>query len=884
MSLPQTFALYALLVGLSTCMVLAQEHPIYTEVDPTEAEDYEVAVERVMAMSDEEWLSYLPEKPPIDFCDCPNCYGGSEGRGIFTWTVERPNELTCRYCETVIALPDERYPEAHEMVGENALGEEVSFPYYLNEERDARHFLSGHIDRRKRSWLVNQCIALGKAWFVTRKPEYARRVLLALNRAADFYPHYPAIHNRGVNRIRFCESQVPPYPWDAGRWGNFHNEIPKGMLRAYELVRESDQFEALSQELGYDVRAHIEDDFFRPTYDAVEASPYKVTNVVGYDIAGAGMMGRVLGDPEMVHRSFGWMMLNLTEGFFFDGTWHESPSYHYMTLGGLRSAFRIVEGYSDPPGYVNETDGTRFDDLDPLSVAPFWGKVQDAFKVVGHPDGTSAVMHDTWPNQKRAEQREATVSTILPGYGHASLGRGSGPDQMQAQLHFSGAYGHAHRDCLGMTLWAKEREMLSDIGYTWTNIRWWTVSTISHNLVAVDGSEQQTRDSDGDLLSFFPGDGQGQVSVVEADGKRAYANIEGLDMYRRLLVTVPVSQSDAYVVDISRTRGGSRHDWLLHGSANEDMTAACSLPLSDAGTDFAGEEPGQSWEVWRNVRHARADGGFEVSFAYKEEPDRGVRTHIVGNTPTDVYLGETPSVRRAGFGSNGDNRKVLDYWMPHLAARRTGEAPLHTVFAAVEEPFLGEPFIDEVRELEITPADANCVALEVTSGAITDTIISTLDEAPFPARVAGGVTMRGRLGVVRRVEGELTGMWLFEGLELSADGEGIAAQTAKLSGGITGATRVADGAEHDALLTDADLPIGEEIAGRWMIVRHGNGFTHGYEIARVEEREGGVAIVLTDDHGLRIDGETTEEMYFPRREINGDNTFEIPLGAALVRE
>ncbi|MGC9316524.1 MAG: heparinase II/III domain-containing protein [Armatimonadota bacterium] len=879
---------YAAALSLALCAAAAaEEHPIYTAVDADRVQEYEQAVERVMSMSEEEMLSYLPDKPYIQFCECPNCYGGSQGSNIFTWTIERPDELICRHCGEVIRPPDERYPERHTMAGENALGEEVEYSYYLNEETGARHFFSGHLLMHKRNWLTGQCVALGEAYQATGEPEYARRVVLVLDRAAQLYPHYPALHNRNLRRIRFCDSQEPPYAWDAGRWGNFHNEIPRRLILAYDLVYESDQFDALSAERGYDVRARLEEDFLRETYRALEVNAYHVSNVVGYDIKSAAMLGRVIGDPAMVHRAFGWMKQNLDEGFFFDGTWHESPSYHYMTLGGLRGAFSVVEGYSDPPGYVDEVDGSRFDDLDPEADLPFWAKVQHAFTVVAFPDGCSTPVHDTWAHQQRAQPRTRTGSTILPGYGHASLGRGQGASQMQAQLHFSGAYGHSHRDTLNLTLYAKQREMVSDIGYTWTNMRWWAVSTISHNLVAVDRQEQEGRPSDGDLLWFFPSapmtPSELAVSVVAADGRRAYSNVEGMEMYRRLLVLIPVSEEDAYVVDISRTRGGSMHDWLLHGSADEDMTARSSLQMGEAGPQFAGEEPPETYDLWRNVRHATADGGFDISLTYADDPQRGIRTHFVGGAPTEVYLGETPSIRRAGQGTRGDNRRVLDFWMPHLAARRTGEAPLHSLFAAVEEPFRGEPFLDAVTRLEVSPADDDCVAMEVTCGPITDTVISTLDEAPFSRRAAGDVTIRGRLGVVRRVDGEVSAMWLFQGRELTAGEDGIVTDADAYEGTITGATRKADGADHDAFITGADLPVGDELQGIWLIVTHGNGFRHGYEIDRIERREGETAIILTGDHGLRIDGRTAEEVYFPSRTIDGENTFEIPLCASMVR-
>ncbi len=859
-----------------------EEHPIYTNVDAGRAADYEAAVERVMTMSEEEMLAFLPETNRIPYCECPSCYGGSQGGGIFKWTIERPDELKCRYCELVLRLPDERYPEAHVLAGENALGERVEFPYYLNEETNARHFLSGHLSMYRRGWLAGQCIALGKAYEATGNQVYARRAVLVLDKAARLYPHYPALHSEHPRNVRFCESQEPPYSWDAGRWSSFHNEIPKNLLRAYDLVYDSPQFGELSREFAYDVRARLETDLLRETYKAAESSAYHVSNVVGYQVAGAAMLGRVIGDPAMVHRAVGWIMQNLDEGFFFDGTWHEAPSYHYMTLGGLRGAFSVVEGYSDPPGYVDEIDGTRFDSLDPEADLPFWAKVQDAFQVVAFPNGCSTPVHDTWANEKRLEPRETTVSTILPGYGHASLGRGSGADQMQAQLHFSGAYGHSHSDTLGLTLWGKQREMLSDIGYTWTDMRWWTVSTISHNLVAVDRQEQGGRPSDGDLLSFFPS--EGGISLVEADGTRAYANVDDLDVYRRMLVLIPISEQDAYVVDISRTRGGSMHDWLLHGSADEDMTARCTLEISEAGADFGGADPPKAYSVWRNVRRATADDSFSVTFSYEDTPSRGMRVHLIGHAPTELYLGETPSIRRAGVGTKGDNRKVLDFWMPQLAARRVGKAPLSTVFTAVEEPFDGGPFINSVRQLHVSPPDDDCVALEVRSGEITDTIIITVDEETFPERAAGGVILKGRLGIVRRVDDEVTGLWLFEGRKLSAGGKSITSDVPAHTGAIKSAMRRMDGAKHDAFVTDAELPSGDELHGVWMVVTHGNGYRHGYEIDRIEETDGQTMDILTGDHGLRIKGGATQEVSFPRRTMDGPNTFRIPVCASLVTE
>ncbi|MFP3903292.1 MAG: heparinase II/III family protein [Armatimonadota bacterium] len=883
-------AIMMILIAMAaTAAFSAEEHPVCAQVDPEDADSYVQAVDRVMAMSEEEMLDFMPELPAICYCGCPNCYEGGRGRGTFEWSIEDPEHIVCTYCGAT--FPDEDYPEDHFMEGKNALGETVRFPYYYNEEKDVRHFLSGHLDKYRREWLVNQAQDLGRAYQATGEEKYARRVVLILDKVAHLYPHWPAIHNRyieGIRRIRFCDSQEPPYPWDAGRWGWFHNEISRGLVQAYDLIYDSDVFDQISQKRGYDVRERIEDDFFRATYEAVKAVPSHVGNVVGYDVASAAMLGRVLGDPAMVHRAFGWIQDNVNAGFFFDGCWHESASYHYMTLGGLRRAFSVIEGYSDPEGYVDEIDGTHIENLDPIEHVPFWAKVQDAFKVVAFPDGTSVPVHDTWPHRKRSEPSVETVSTIAPGYGQAALGRGRAGNQMQAQLHFSGSYGHAHRDTLSAILWAKGREMLSDIGYTWTTIRWWATSTISHNLVAIDRQEQKGQPSDGDLKWFFPAvpvpHSDQSVSVVAVDGTRAYSNIEDVTMYRRLLGLMPVSKENAYVVDVFRTRGGSMHDWLMHGSADEDMTMEASVHLSADRGDFAGEEPPRSYEISREVQHARANEGASVTLRYAEEPDCGVRLHLAAAEPTDLYLSEVPSVRRVGQGTQGKDSKVLDYWMPQIAARRTGQAPLHSAFAAVQEPFSGQPFIDEVRHVDVTPADPDCVALQVVAGEVVDTIISTLDEEPYPERTAAGVTLKGRLGIVRREGETITGMWLFEGRQLTSGQHSLSADQSLYTGSLQDATRKAEGAEYDAFITSAELPGKTALQGQWIIVTHGNGFTHGYEIDRVEKVGGKTHVILTHEHGLKINGNTTEEVYFPQRTIEGDNSFTIPICATMTAQ
>ncbi len=352
---------------------------------------------------------------------------------------------------------------------------------------------------------------------------------------------------------------------------------------------------------------------------------------------------------------------------------------------------------------------------------------------------------------------------------------------------------------------------------------------------------------------------------------------------------VPVSARDAYVVDLFRVRGGRTHDWLLHGDADTDTSAACSLPLKPRDGSLL--EPGETWQeprdeqsqynpygLIREVGEGQAAAPFDVTFTYPETPERGVRTHVVGGVPAQVYLGRSPSVRR----SKSDSAQSFAFWMPQLVVRRHAEDTLTSLFAVVEEPYVGKPFLGSAQLLALTPADDFATALQVTHGDCVDTVISTADEAPYPERVtASGVRLRGRLGIVRRQAGKVSGAWLLEGESLAGEGFSVTCQTAAYSGEIEAAPRRAAGQDVDGFVTAATLPVGDTLKGGWVIVTHPGGHTHGYEIAEVRRQGDRSLIVLACDHGLTLAGDQTKEVFFPRRTFTGRNTFRISTAAGV---
>ena len=873
------------------------KHPVLQHaVNPKSTAGYEKAARRVMAMSEAEMLELIPAKSSILFCGCPNCSGGQQENGQFDWTIERPFELRCKYCQHV--YPSQKYPENRTAEGVNALGETVTYKYYLDEKSGRDYWLEAATDYLRRQWFVSQCRTLATCYHLTRKPEYARRSALILDRFAEAYPHM-AVLNQWPYRRRSVAKPAPPYPSAGGKWGRWMPaEVPGGLPEAYDLIHDGPELDKLSRELGRDVRKRIEDDFFRATVTYTfsfgkEPVGRHLNNMAPFYTQNIIQIGRVIGEPRYVHWGYDWVDEILREGFSYDGMWQEAPSYHYQTIGGVRRVIAALKGYSDPPGYQSPVDGVRLDNVDLERQIPFVAKALGAPEAVAYPNGRICPVHDSWAKSRSSSPRKKTSSTILPGFGQASLGRGDGADQLQAQLHFSGGHGHAHADSLNLALFAKGEEMLSDIGYSHSKLRGWTISTAGHNTVVIDRKDQSMHDSDGDLLMFLP-EAAG-LSVVEASGKRAYP--KRAQTYRRQLLMVPVSAEDAYVVDLFRVKGGKIHDWMLHGSADDDMTAECSLELT--ARDGTLLEPGEKWVepigesssllpygLIREPGRAKTGDSFNVTFRYADgkpadksagksagkSAAKGVRSYLLGGADTEVFLGKSPRVRSV----EGDDRKIYDDWMPQLVARRCGQAPLASLFAAVHEPFQPEPFIDGVRMLPLDPPGADCVAVEVRHGDTVDTVISTLDEPPYPERrLPDGIGIQGRLGILRQRAGEVSAAWLVDGTRLSKHGFALTSQAARYEGTIDSATRKADGAAHDSFATATELPSGDALAGQWMIVTHGSGHTHGYEIESVDRTGGRSAIILRDDHGLKISGGTTEECYFPRRKFDGPNRFVI---------
>jgi len=700
---------------------------------------------------------------------------------------------------------------------------------------------------------------------------------------------------------------------------------------AYAAVKASPALDKLSAELGTDVRKRIEDDFISEMCDFMLLVPWKHHMANNLPTLGSiARGGRAINKPEYVHVAYRYLSEVHTTygrdlgraGYAYDLHNPEGNQCHYGMHRAFLGTLAAIEGWSDPPGFKGKHDGVHLENasLDDFPLLAASARVPDVYRL---PNGRINPIHDTMGYKGQGGEMEPLKESrcrLLPGFGQAVLGAGRGERQVQVQLHFSpDNANHCHADCLSVVWFAHGRELSGEIGYQRNKLRSWAAGTLSHNTVVVDRRNQTGGDTSGNLLAYVP-DLPG-LALIQVDAPRAYEKL-GVTRYRRTLILNTIDIEAPYFVDVFEVAGGRVHDCAIHGSVWGDgmgvvpggfasfPTARPMLEKGETWREPKGMGPFNHYGLFTQVHRGRATEGLYIDFLYQEAPRTGTRIHLLPDAQMTVFLGQTPALRRAGHYKD---QLVYKWQMPHLIARRgmrreargvrEGEAPaepraggeLRSVFVAVYDLFEGGPKIASVERLK---QDGGMVALRVALGGRTDTLLYALGEPQTMS--AGGVETDGKLALVVEGRGGPEAR-LVAGTRLRKGDLRLAAPEPAHRGTLIAATRTLDGAASNAFITDADLPTGTALRGKWLIVTHGRitarfrkpvkptdqgvsgvygTVTHAYEIDRVERRDGRTWIHLTHDHGLRIDGGKTTEVFSMWRTYEGQERFVIHTAVA----
>jgi hypothetical protein len=498
---------------------------------------------------------------------------------------------------------------------------------------------------------------------------------------------------------------------------------------------------------------------------------------------------------------------------------------------------------------------------------------------------------------------------------------------VQVNLNFVDNANHDEEDVTTFTLFGAGSEVISDLRYARMPGRPFTESSMAHNVVVVDrktqyrGSNQDTGNAGhlftgGDLLFWEPN--LGGISAAAVDGGRAYP--QTVDRYRRMQILNTVDPAHPYLVDLFRVRGGTTHDYFLHGATRFDETlpppertapaAVSSLPLALIDQPFPLLAATETWidppmdkEPWygafRDVWTARSNGGWTATFKATTGP-QGHVVHMVDDGDVDVFVGKSPAPFRDKMPDDTKAEAFYGYWRPSLIARRTAPAGgvADSLFVAVIEPVgAAAAAVTEVARLPLsTGKDLEHVALRVRlAGGREDIVLADLGATPSPMSTADGAfALTGRVGTISRRGGADQRVSLVAGTALVHDGQRLEAAVASHAGNVTQVLRAAEGCSKNAFVVDADLPAGDALAGRlitltfasYKVLPSGNGsFPLGiteqkgirapFRIDHVEHDAGKTFVVLAEDPMLTSTGGAFTETTRPGRRFEGPVSFEI---------
>jgi hypothetical protein len=705
---------------------------------------------------------------------------------------------------------------------------------------------------------------LALLYHLTGETSYADKAEVLLARFAAVIPGWKVYRTHYgeeyLKHVHDQNSEGISRHWDAaGLWGTWIYLDPgaaRPLAYAYDLIHDAGLMQERGSLAGIEhmLRLHVQ---LQVRYGR------NLGNMDGSAMRGILDLAYLLGEPQWVHDCEDWISDIYQTMFYADGWWHEgTPSYHKQLHHNLKGLVgNWLMGYTDPPGFV-AVDGTRFDNFKPgLVLQRRMARADQAMNSCVQPDRTAQVIHDTWFRQPAwwvAPMTEAK-SHLYGSFGHAILGTGKGDDMVQVSLHFSGTHGHEHSDALNIILFAKGYELFSETQYRASGFedqcpRPWLASTAGHNTVVIDERDQPARNAPGfqsgvqererqpeDAVEGVPdspwrwmghgnsmNDGKlrlyntdfAMVQVVEAEAERA--NVPMPRQFRRTIALVKIDEHDTYTVDIFRVRGGTLHDYMLHGCLNEPYTAETSV-------DVVEPMDGVLHEYIRDLRTVQTDDGWQVTMRL-DNGKAATRTWMLAQPGTRIIQGRAPAMRRKGSA-------------PFVAVRQSDGA---STFVAVHHAFTGDPIVQRVELIEA--GDAR-VSLRVLLPNGSDTITST----------DTGFTH------------ERSGQWQYE-----VGGKHTFAGTLKRT------HRVEAGDASDAFITDTPLPTDGSLDGFALMVDQGGLLVQSFTIDHVERHDGETFVVSRDEPGMRISDGFIKQMYYPCWGIKGKARFRIA-GAKLQR-
>jgi len=604
-----------------------------------------------------------------------------------------------------MVFPNEKFPYTGEKVIIAPSGAKQVYRYHETKD-GVQYYFEAHAWYERWKWIQTMATQLSQLWTLTKDVNYGDRAAVILGRFAQVFPDYAIRYDYPSAPVKFFPAdQKWPYEgltaYRGAKWYWWgYGDIPAEMAKAYASLQNGYDWKRMDNVIGAQTNKRIENDLLLKGYEFTSANPETYTNMSPGTYRDMVSVGRILNKPELVHDGVTRFREFLKLGFFADGWWKEGTvSYHDQTVGSLRGVALAAQNYTDPPDWKGE----RFENLDLTTELPFFKRAMQVSEDAVLPNGRKIPINDTWAYRNGTPKpTDKTVSRLWESLGNAALGVGEGMNQTMLNVNWSGNYGHSHYDNGSIILFAQGSELLSDIGYTHSKYRGWTIHTASHNTVVIDQMPQNggtlSKPVTGNLLMYD--DIDPHVKVIDVDASPAYSIA---DAYRRRLVLVHAGPGRDYVIDRFDVKGGETHDWFLHGVCEEDGTLTVNIPLDkevkSLVPDWGGNaKPRNQYEAdlegkkihaysfMKDIKSGDVKGAWTATWKYQNS---GLRTHNFSQSDAQVFSFKSPTIRRA----EEDDNKLDNFMGNGIMQRHIGGT---SSFVAVHEPFQTNTWIKSV--------------------------------------------------------------------------------------------------------------------------------------------------------------------------------------------